>query len=294
MENWPRQIGTCSQLEVVGSLFYGLMFLNQRLSGDEMRSFSFLTESRVLLATILGPRLLVVDFNEPSDEESPMHRYICSFNFPNMNIWTSPLHITIRSDPAPSWTPNPQLQALFSHENNDRLFVVTLWTSDGLVVKNVVLFIPASTLLTHLSHANAVGTDDLLWEAWGPEGTRMLPSLNHSNVWVCYVYGSKFVVSRPPVQAGVYPVDVYDFHQLSFRRSFQQTVESSARTNTEFVAGGTRISNTFRKEIRTCLPYRKRTIYLNNRSEIESVMCNEDNLIFVSVSFSFLFILAPK
>jgi hypothetical protein len=257
----------------------------------EMRAFTFLTESHVLVAVLteMGAQLLIIDFKKASEETSPIERCDCAFNFPVINPWANLLHITIRSDPGPLWAPRSQQQVPFFHDTRNRLFVVTLWVFDGRVVQDIVLFIPSSTLLIHFNHVLAAGDVDLVpWKTWGPHGTRLIPSLSHSTVWVCYVYGTKFVVTRP-ARRGSRSLQVYDFNQLALRHSLQHRRKSHVKT--EFVTGYKGLSSDvlctiFADDVATSLPYRKQTMLLDNKmcgGDIEAAMCNEDNLVIVAV-----------
>ena len=274
----------CDILEFIASVF---TCRPQKLVGFEMKSFTFLSDRHILLAVLYptSAKLLVLNFQEPSEEEIPLARCSCALEYPSMNYWTEALHIVIRSDPMPIFEPKSDSPVPFYHENCNQLFVVTMWVHDGHDVHTVVLFVPTSTILAALP---AAGDDKTIaWRMWGPQGTRMLTGLPNSSVWVCYVYGSRFVVSRPLIADGS-SIEVYDFNQLACRRAQQY---QRPRSKAKFIRSTDRIASSsefsvFSEDVFTSLSYRKQTIFMEHKScggKIEAVMCTEDNLVVVSV-----------
>jgi hypothetical protein len=225
--------------------------------------------------------------------------YVCAFLYPTLDVSVTPIEILIRSDPGPIWTPHIDLQVPFHVSPNERLFVVTFWASDGINTPSFVLFLPFSTLLLHLDTV-IPGTNSHMfeWEDWGPEGTRLMPSMGHSDIWVCYVFGMRFVAPHSAtmgVSGQHSAIDVYDFNGLALRRIIsgaQQPVYG-----TEVIIEPTVISvvnhGIFAEDISTSLPYRIRTLSLPPKDgeahKFTAAMCSEDSLITVGVSiFSLL------
>lgn len=222
-----------------------------------------------------GPQAIAhVDIDNPS--------YVCSFVCPAMGPWAVGLDVGIRSDPAPSYTPDPSLAVPFFTSRENRMYVVTISFADGRHVRSFVLFIPSSTLI---SRVNALREDErhssIPWEDWGPTGTRLMPSLGQSNVWVCYVYGMRFVVPQDVQEDGITTIHVYDFDPprvtLSSHPSNHNTYYTTEATSLD-------TQGTFESIITTSLPYRiTKTSLRTGDLGVSAVMCSEDNLLIVWV-----------
>ena len=255
-----------------------------------MRSFSFLSDSHILVAALYATsaKLLVLNFQEPSEEHNPLTRCSCALEYPTMSYWAELIHIAIRSDPMPSFDhKSDHHQVPFRLASGNQLFVVTMWILDGHAIHSVTLFVPTSTIMTHISVPLSNGDKSISWGMWGPKGTRMLTALPNSSVWVCYVYGSRFVLSRPLVTDGSC-IEVYDFNQLACRRPRQH---GQTRSRANFIQSTAKIARSnefsvFTEHISTSLPYRKQTFFMEHEDcggRIEAVMCTEDNLVVVTV-----------
>jgi len=247
-----------------------------------------------MVATIYDdcPNLQVVDFKSSTDavvsvENAEIH---CSFDFPPISPAFFPVNITIRSDPAPSWIPSRQLQVLFSTSDNNRLYVVTMWIRAARELHHVVLFVPSSTFLGHLGGISADQVPySFAWDEWGPAGTRMMRIPRSSEIWVCYVFGSKFVTSQLQAHSSRATFAIYDFNQLACRRALQPCCAS--HTGSGFVQRSGRVTRgLFESTVVTSLPYRKQKLSLEigpGEGPVDAVMCSEDNLIIVGVCILF-------
>ena len=113
----------------------------------------------------------------------------------------------------------------------------------------------------------------------------LTPRIPQSDIWVCYVYGSKYVALRKEEKH--FSVDVYDFNQRALSRARQKHHD----TDDEIYAIDPSIfeeSEIFEEAIETSLPFRLRTLPLDLRSIAHvGILCSEDNLIIVDVGFSF-------
>lgn len=162
---------------------------------------------------------------------------------------------------------------------------------------------PSTTFLACINGVNSKDpTDnkvDFDWDFWGPRGTRMLvPARPHSSVWVCYVYGSKYVVSDTGGSSSL-SITIYDFNQLALTRGLstephRQTTASSAKPlqhdvsldqQTQYHIFPTLLEggDIFEEDVQTFLPYRSRTMTLPFDYRC-SVLCSEDSIIIVDVS----------
>jgi hypothetical protein len=237
------------------------------------------------------PNLLVFDltigpFSRAAVDNSP---YICSFFCPCIGPWTAGLDIGFQSSPAPSYMPDSSLSAPFFTSPENRIFVVTILLTDGHSIQTFVIFIPSSTLTKHLATLPCdTRRRNIPWDIWGPTGTRMVPSPGHSNIWVCYVYGMRFVAPHEVRETGSTAVRVYDFNSLAIKRAVATTRELDDSTSYVTTATSLDTSGAFEDVVTTSLPYRMRKLSLERDSTVDggqfgAVMCSEDSLIIVGV-----------
>lgn len=239
------------------------------------------------------PSLIVVNFKTASSEMTPIETidYECAFEYPIMQEWVSPLAISIRSDPSPTWQPHPDLQVPFYTANSERVFVVTLWVAYSANIFTLLLFVPFSTILKHLK-ASVEKLRDLRWEDWGPTGTRLIKAPSgHSMVWVCYVFGSSYIAPHPTSETIQHPVgpkeiQIYDFNQLSIKRELGQCSERKAKES-DIVLKPTELelnSSIFKSKVWTELPYRWRTTHVPHHEDyaFNAVMLGEDTIVTVT------------
>jgi hypothetical protein len=197
--------------------------------------------------------------------------------------------MSIRFDPSPSWVPDTRLHVPFYNEFNSRLFVISYWAASNIRVQALDILVPSSTLLTQLNTINSGDKrTQFCWEEWGPDGTRMMDWLGHSYIWVCYVFGTKFVDSRSDEEGTI--IEVYDFNLSAFNWAFQNN--PGPQEEIDFVCEETILDSQsigkfayFDVDVRTTLPYVKRSYVLPNKGQnaIDAVMCTEDNIILVGV-----------
>ncbi|KAK7059119.1 Amino-acid acetyltransferase, mitochondrial [Paramarasmius palmivorus] len=251
------------------------------LTGDEIRSFSFLSSHHVILTILaLSPSdeflisLLVVNFPIPEGGEeqtydSPsLQNNSTSFLLPNLS---------------PDVTPD--------HE----------------AVRFVVLFIPQETVLSQLAsgsgsgdeaseEGNSKGPSQLGWDEWGPKGTRFVPfhpTQAHSLVWECFCYGSRYVVKECSNRTNDSPmILLFDFNQRALRRDTASHSDDNPAdlADLEWLPPDVTLAITkpsmtqgiFDGEVETCLGYRVRIASLPPKSEHCTLMCSEDAVIVVN------------
>ncbi|EGO05189.1 hypothetical protein SERLA73DRAFT_174170 [Serpula lacrymans var. lacrymans S7.3] len=270
---------------------------------DDMASFAFLSSRYLLvgmncdpITTIAQPTLIVLDIEDGTEARANFHdiNFVCSFQYPRLSPSLVPLVFSIRSDPSPDWTSPPGCQLPFWTARQHRLYVISLVLSDDEGnISSFDSFVPTDTLLSCLRTLDD-GEDlrQFEWEEWGPEGTRLMTSPRTSNVWVCYVFGMKFVslrargISTMTGPDKEYIVDLYDFNHLVLSRA--ESTGGTPGEDEEWITAPSIVSGGLfaTREVRTSLPYRiiKRSLpedVIPGR-RTNAVMCSEDGLILVA------------
>ncbi|KAH7929334.1 hypothetical protein BV22DRAFT_1029582 [Leucogyrophana mollusca] len=277
---------------------------NLKLNVTELKegTFAFVDNRYMLVAGtfesnegLTQPRLVVFDLEWASGEKVSIDdvEYLCAFDYPPFDRTTDTLAMSIRSDPTPVWTPHPKHPVPFTTARLHRLYVITTWVRNGDDIVSYDLFVPSGSFLSHI-HRVSPGTTrrNFDWDEWGPMGTRLMRSPPHSSIWVCYVFGTKFVFLRIPTQNAVQfrngsrTVEVWDFNQLALKRDLslgKHVDDENARWHTDdtsIVSDGV-----FAGAVRTTFPYRVITRALPPQSpqmpKFQQAMCSEDSIILV-------------
>lgn len=274
--------------------------------GDEIRSFSFLNEQFIVVALLidadphafdnefLEPILAVVNFREEPSERHAMQQaeHVFVFQYPSLTADTIPIRFEIRSDPAPGWFPNSNIQVPFFTSQHNRLYAVSLRLLVGNHLRCIMLFAPLSTFLECIQRKDTPIDRRYEWSTWGPGGTRiLLPRTHPSDVWVCYVNGSRYVALRKDKKR--FTVDVYDFNRQGLLRAMNQDSDTAISDSYVTKASTFDEGTIFESEVETSLPYRIQSLPLDLKSITRvAVICSEDNIIIVDVrvftSFFFL------
>lgn len=168
-----------------------------------------------------GPWMLVYDFKHTVTEEPSFYGipYVAAFEWPTMRPDIIPLDLIIRSDPAPVWTPDDKQQVPFHTAHTDRLLVVNYTVIVAASVRGLQLYVPSSTLLQHVnSLEEGVTLHVFSWDSWGPTGSRLAKRTIDSLVWVCYVFGMKYITPQPYHHHGERMFSVMDYHPLRVRQ----------------------------------------------------------------------------
>ncbi|KII93780.1 hypothetical protein PLICRDRAFT_49798 [Plicaturopsis crispa FD-325 SS-3] len=267
-------------------------------NGPGLRSFAFLSDRHVMVSTIKDAladppfRLAILDFKEASGELVGLDRALCSFMLPPLEDDSAEsLEFIIRSDPAPTYIPDPDLHLPFFTSQDKRIFVLTMYVTSGAfdnAVASFILFIPYKTLMAQLQTPRPMDWDKQIpWDDWGPRGTRLIRDPGQSLVWVCYICGMRYVVAQlnPSVQEDSVWLDVYDFNEISFNRALKAQDEegnNSSDDRTIYVTDPTvlQVDGVFEHGVQTTLPYRKRSVQLDIADEdFIAAMISEDNLV---------------
>lgn len=247
-----------------------------------------LSDNCVLMATYdeFGPQLVVMDFEKESSEPCTLEDLQCAVKlyypeFYHKRVFF--LDIDIRADPGPSWRPNAKLQVPFSQDTSNALFVVTLWTRMEDGVQSLVQFLPSNGLSSLIK--NEVTSYE--WEEWGPHRSRLfIPPQPHSETWVCYVHGWKYVTSdEPNASEGGFVARLYDFNQVVIQRNYRDTRTSADVDRWLCKKTGTVLAPIFEDLVETRLPYRSQVLSLKDAHNHCLALFSEDHIILVDVSF---------
>lgn len=229
-----------------------------------------------------GPQLVVMNFQDEISEPHPFEDLQCFVKFRYPEFDAGPfLDIDIRADPGPSWRPSVKLQVPFSQDTSHALLVVTLWIVLEGDLQCLVQFLPSNGL----SEVTSCYDREYEWEEWGPHRSRIVfPPQPHSDTWVCYVYGWKYVITEPGASEGASEHDfvarIYDFNQAAIKRNDRDTRSSwlYQRAKTVFAPG-----TIFDDVVETTFPYRSQLLTLKGTHKHCHALCSEDHIILVDV-----------
>ncbi|KAH7913000.1 hypothetical protein BJ138DRAFT_1178386 [Hygrophoropsis aurantiaca] len=267
-----------------------------RLKGG---NFAFLDERHVLIGdtfasngNLAQPRLIILDIERMPTPRVAVDEvdYVCSFRLPPFTRGTRAFDLPIRCDPSPVWKPNPENLFPFATARQHRLYVITMWLSNGIGIVSYDLLVPSETFLSRIHRVSLeMGPQNFTWDEWGPMGSRLILSPVRSNVWVCYVFGTKYVSLQLPADDDAeHPpnsciIEVWDFNQLALKRD----MSAGRYTDDGYVGENTSDTNRswfFAKDVCTSLPFRVSTRNLSAvfpTGRFEEAMCSEDSIILV-------------
>ena len=207
--------------------------------------------------------------------------YLCELRYPRLRTFVDDTFITsapLTTSAAPIIPVAP-----FAHSSTDVLFTVILKYTVDSGAGAVILLVPRSTILNHISSVAASSQKYLEWESWGPKGSRML-KMDLSDVWACHSYGMKFVYSP---DGGTF-TRAFDLNPYSARKDV-----NSARCphlSWKALPIETKIGrrrNPFDIDVVTSFPGREASIQLiPNNHGWESTMITEDHIVMVQVGKS--------
>jgi hypothetical protein len=255
-----------------------------------IRSFSMLPDNCVLLATYddFGPQLVVMDFEKESSEPHTFQDLQCAVKLYYPEFYhkrVSFRDINIRADPGPSWRPNAKVQVPFFQDTSNALLVVTLWMRFEDSLQSLVQFLPSNGLSSLIK--NQVTSYE--WEEWGPYRSRLfIPPQPHSETWVCYVHGWKYVTSEElGASEDGFVARLYDFNQVAIQRNYRNTKPSADAHRWLCKRTGTVLAprTIFEDVVKTRLPYRSQVLYLKDAHNHCLALFSEDHIILVDVSF---------
>lgn len=238
----------------------------------------------------IPPRLDIISINSFSEEmkEYKDVSYICGLEYPKMKA--NVIDMLIRSEPTPGWSPSQTVQTPFFFARSDRIFTIILRVNVDRhsTEECTVLIVPLSTIVARVELSGGTRKRNFPWKEWGPNGSYMLLR-TPSEVWVCHVYGMKFI-QLLPWNKGKF-ARVYDFNRYAARRDVcnEQTTESKLPWKRLGMPQSLNVRcSAFDEKVNTYLPGRVATIEVipnGDSHDWEAAMISEDNIIVVSVSF---------
>ena len=261
-------------------------------------SFAFLSRSKVVVPTIglrSGPLhcLMAIDFRMHPNTRTAFEdvHFDCTFDLPSVRSGGLVYRFDIQANPSPTWVPltTEGDTAPFHTSSHDRIFLCTSMVGGNDEIGFLQLFVPSTTLLSHLSTISPSTGQHLPWELWGPEGTRMRraprshPASSFSRR-VRFVSGMTYVAPfhhENGRRAGrTDTVQILNFNPIAIRHAVSK---GQKRVDEDGYAIVTRPTTVKLPEvfetgyIRTSLPFRWKSVDLP--WEFSSVNVTEDGLV---------------
>ncbi|KXN83876.1 hypothetical protein AN958_00956 [Leucoagaricus sp. SymC.cos] len=265
------------------------------------QSFAFISDRHVVLADryvsedleTTDGYLTLIDFKAEDSTKKSLGEVSNSMKlcYPTIKDEIVYQSFNIASEPNPGWTPGQDDRAPFFVAKENRIFTVSM-TLSHLEGRDKAFdhFIPLAAFKKCLTRLNTSKARSLPWSEWAPKETRMIRALPASEVWVCFVQGSRSIAAsyrrireEGGGQSQKFFANVYDFNQLALRR--EKAVGSVLPKHCERV-DDTRealdINGIWTENVETSLPYR---LYSRNISGTPLgfyyLMCTADHLVLV-------------
>lgn len=277
------------------------------LRSPDLRAISFLADHYMLVGGFedrnwfTEARLYVLDLTKCDGEPVTLEdvNYHCAFLYPPCSRWVIPLGFQIRTDPMSPWVPPASSNVPFFVDRDLRLLVITMFVAIGQELVSFDLFVLSRSLL---SFAEGLGPENdrhnFTWEDWGPKNTRLMESPPHSQVWVCFVFGTKFASLVHgdfafEDEADVRTLEVWDFNLNGIRRERCQGIVDGMEVEGDHIVewhdhDSSMVHHAvFLENVQTSLPYRVVRRDLPSQklgSGFADVLCSEDNLILIDAS----------
>ncbi|KAI5991347.1 hypothetical protein EDC04DRAFT_2911589 [Pisolithus marmoratus] len=272
------------------------------LGDSELRAFSFLANHYILVGGFgdggRSARLYVLDPTNCDGEPVALEdvNYRCVFLYPPCSARVTPVGFQIRADPISPRVPPASSNVPFFADRDLRLLVITMCVAVGFEFASFNLFVLSRALL---SSVEGLGPENdrhhFMWKDWGPRNTRLVRS-PHSQAWVCFVFGTKFISlvdGESEDGEDVRMLEVWDFNAIGMRRERCQGVVDTMEVegdpiiewhDHDFTAV---YHDAFLENISTSLPYRVVRRDLPSQKLdghfFADGMCSEDNIILVDV-----------
>jgi hypothetical protein len=242
-------------------------------------------------------QLQVFDFTDVDPSPTSIHALAptCILSYPPSPERAALIELRIRTGPAPQCLPDVHAGVPFHTAEDARLFVVTLrsWIDDTAF--SWTHLIPLSTILKEIRERE----DPVVpWESWIPHGTRLFDFTFHSQVWVCYVFGQKYVMCAQFNHQEAPLIRVHDFNQRAIRRALDPDcildVGGTVVTNSSILKPSHAGPSMFTETVTTALPYVFNSISLPADGYDTEIMCSEDGLVVVKVGYAPGFLLMSR
>lgn len=269
----------------------------QNIYSPDFFCFSLLSNEWVTLCTIgdegEDPILNTVNFRQEGQERRPLEevRHVVKYTYPAFDgvVSTFVDMIEIRAD----WRRGTSVPtAPFFEGADDHILAIYLMLQTPSTEHTpAVHFVSRSHILRLSEIASRSATPVVVpWESWGSgggSGTRLIVTFSMpSEVWVHHVHGEKYAFTVPDIQlrsqeSGL-SVVLLDFKQKALARGAEKPcdLEALGLIPDQDVIGGF-----FGEEVTTSLSYRSSILHLKDAHGHCYVLCSEDNIIIVDVSF---------
>ncbi|KAF9479724.1 hypothetical protein BDN70DRAFT_671647 [Pholiota conissans] len=266
----------------------GRLLLN--VFGEDLDSFSLLSQQHIIFALCDDhgdPMLLAANLaKETSDcQEFCKVKSGKYFRYPALGE-DSYLHsLQLRADPGPLCGENQNVP--FYQDTKDFILILNMWVTEDEIAKHWIHFIPSQLLLSLIESESRVASD---W--WLSRDTRMYLARdqNDTHVWVCYVFGTRFVTSAYPLTRasgkGEMTIALYDFNRLALRRGAQTSAASDMPGSVVSLSNQIHSGHPFCEDAETSLPYWTNVAYVDAGKNYDghcTMMCCEDNIVIVDL-----------
>ncbi|KAJ7507754.1 hypothetical protein B0H11DRAFT_1968526 [Mycena galericulata] len=243
--------------------------MKKHVSNNDMTSFAFLDDCTLLVSaystlTDMPPELQVLKIDGHISQMTEYFSFVLPVFSPRLHLIRE-LDMTIQTEPRTSWPTESILDEPFTTCHTDRLFVVSLrgWeTLQGTEATFMLCFLYST--LADLMDNPPKGIDDrtIVWDKWGPFGTRMLRVPQLPDPWVCFVHGQRCVLHTHRARC-----KILDFKPLSTqdRITHEKTVDKK--------------QNMFLHPVTTSAPFALMSVDI---SPSAAVMLAEDGIVTVS------------
>ncbi|KAJ6614284.1 hypothetical protein B0H10DRAFT_2045515 [Mycena sp. CBHHK59/15] len=184
--------------------------IKKHIRRDDITSFAFLNNRTLLVGTFshtssaVLPELRVVKIDGELDDMTAHFTFrlpACRKN----RQYAGDLDLKIQTEPPTSWHPDDHLDEPFTTSHEDRLFVVSLkkWAMFQASEPVFMLCFLLSTLLGLMENTLDMEEHTLMWDRWGPCGTRMLRVPSLPDPWVCFVHGRRCVLQMSKTRGNI-------------------------------------------------------------------------------------------
>ena len=244
--------------------------------------------------TLYEPALTAINFSIGGPERRPFaavkHRII--YPYPKFLDLSFIERIDIHAEATPSSLCETFPSSTpFIYNNDDFVLVVTIvFTAEELgdplatihfLSRNYLLELSAAVLLPAESTPHVCD-----WHIWGQgPGSRLILTANiPSDIWVCYVFGNKFVLPdsdpAPNSDAGI-SAYLFDFYKTASRIDAEDPINLPEKG---VIGDQDSINDLFGEKLDTPMPYRSSEVHFTDAHMHSNILCSQDNIILVDVS----------
>jgi len=276
-------------------------FCMQNICGIDIMSATVISDDWVVLCIIITqiedeyePALTAINFSIEGPERRPFsavkHRII--YPYPKFLDLSFIERIDIRAEATPSsLCDTSPASTPFIYNNDDFVLVVTVifateeladpLTTIHFLSRNYLLELSAAVLLPAESTPHVCD-----WHIWGQgPGSRLILTANvPSSIWVCYVFGNKFVLPDPDpapnTDAGI-SAYLFDFYKTASRIDAEDPINLPEKG---VIGDQDSINDLFGEKLDTPMPYRSSEVHFTDAHMHSNILCSQDNIILVDVS----------